>query len=631
MTTISLDLETRSLCDLRKTGGFRYAEDESTHILCYAYKIDDDPVQGVAGEIIPDTLREHIISGATIQAWNGAGFDIPVWNARFPDCPISLDQLDDPMDRARAAGLPASLDNAAKFMGLDILKDREGQRLMLVLCNGENPEPTEAELQRLMAYCVIDVKVENKLSNLIPPLPEFEQRAARQSHDINQRGIAVDLELAGRAVGFAETEAEELTDRINHLTGGEVTRHTQVARLKKWLGLPNVQKATLEELLDDETVSPEHKLVMEIRLSGAKASTAKFDAAIRTACADGRVRGAFVYGGAQTTMRYSGRILQPHNMPRVTADNPYQVLTDIEAGEVESVYKALSSLLRPMIIAPDGRKLVRCDYSSVEGRVAAWLSDDADALKEYRGEGKLYERAAAAIYKCDVDSVTKTQRQIGKVSELACGYGGGYKAFNAMGRAYGVRVAEDVARDIVSAWRQSRPKIVEAWSDVEQCAIDAYRKKGEPQRCFNSKISMIVDPHNNLWIQFSAGRFTCLPGFRIDMVDSPYGYTEELSYRVGHVTPAKGAKEWPRGYLYGGKLFNFCCQGTARDLLVEGMQSLARYDIVMHVHDEIVIEVDEDKAEQCLADMVEVMSKPPAWAEGLPLDAVGEISERFGK
>jgi len=631
MTVISMDLETRSLCDLKKTGGFRYAEDPSTKILCYAYKIDAGPILAVMGEHIPDLLRELIVGGATIQAWNGAGFDLPVWNARFPDCTISLSQLDDPMDRARAAGLPASLDNAAKFMGLDIRKDREGHRLMLELCNAENPEPTKAQLRRLLAYCEVDVEVESNLSKLIPPLPEFEKRAALQSHEINKRGIAVDLPLAKRAIKFAEAEAEELTDRINYLTAGEVTRHTQVARLKKWLGLENVQKATLEALLDDETVSPEHKAVMEIRLSGAKASTAKFSAAVRTACADGRVRGAFVYGGAQTTMRYSGRILQPHNMPRVTASDPHQVLTDIEAGEVDSVYKALSSLLRPMIIAPAGRKLVRCDYSSVEGRVGAWLAGDVAAVKEYEGDGKIYELAASAIYGCNIEDVTKAQRQIGKVSELACGYGGGHNAFSAMGRAYGVSVPENTARNIVSAWRLSRPYIVAAWTDVERCAIAAHKEKGSVHECFSGKIKMVVDPHNNMWIRFSSGRFTCLPNFKVELVDSLYGYSEEMSYSVGHVTPGKGVRVWPRGYLYGGKLFNFCCQGTARDLLVESMQDLDNYDIVMHVHDEIVIEVDEDDAEKCLDDMVRVMSVAPEWAKGLPLSAVGEISERFGK
>ena len=637
MTTVNIDIETRSACELFTSGGFKYAMDPSTRILCYAYKIDEQPVKGVIGEEVPEDLHRALKLGAEVRGWNVSGFDVPVWNNRMP-VPIEAWQVNDTMDRARVIGIPAMLKKAAVFMNLNIRKDLEGHKLMMKLCKADNPEPTESELDRLLKYCMVDVGVEAAIAARIPPLPDFEQPVVKLSHKINARGYLVDTYLAAEAVKFAESERLELADRLIELTDGEVTRHTQRARIFNYLNklgadLPNLQKQTLEDALEHAT-HPTIRQIIDIRLSGAKASTAKFQAALDLAGSDDRVRGTLVYYGASATGRWSGRAVQPHNLPRETADDPYSVLGDIKAGQVKSVYKSLSTLLRPMIMAPKGRKLVRSDFSAIEGRVVAWLADDKPALKEYRGEGKLYEQAAAGIYHIRADQVTKQQRLVGKVAELALGFQGGYKAFDSMARNYGVKVAVSEAKQIVKNWRKSRPAVVRLWDEIEASAIQAYKRKGRPVQACKGKVQFVVDPAtNDMWIQLPSGRFICLPDFKATPYDSPYGPRTRLTYKRGNWTPAAGQHEWPRGDTYGGSLVESLAQGIARDLLAVAMLEADEQgmDIVMHVHDEIIVECDDAEAEGVKKELAKIMSTTPAWAWGLPLDAEPVISQRFGK
>jgi DNA polymerase len=647
MTIINIDIETRSACDLLAAGGMKYAEDPTTEILCYAYKIDDQPAVSVicypdiADGFPPRDLQDAILAGATIRGWNIAGFDVPVWNNTYGGpAYISPEQIDDTMDRARAVGVPARLANAARFMDLDIHKDMEGHQLMKRLCRASAPEPTDEELDRLSEYCRMDVEVEALLAKRLPPLPSFEIPVMRLSHEINQRGFLVDLDLCHQAVAFAVKENNELSKRLEELTDGIVTRHTQRGRILNFVNdmgakLPNLQRQTLEDAVENPAdYDPAVVEILEIRLSGAKASTAKFQAAINMAGRDGRVRGTFVYYGASATGRWSGRGIQPHNLPRETADDPYTVVADIQSGQVKSVYKALSTLLRPMIMAPKGKSLVRCDYSAIEGRVVAWLADDKPALREYKGAGRLYERAAAGIYGVPIDKVTKAQRQVGKVAELALGFQGGHMAFASMAKNYGVKVSEVEARGIVSKWRESRPAVVSLWEEVETAAVRAFHKKNREITCCKGKVSFIFDEETeNLWIKLPAGRFICLPAFRVDLKEGPFGTTDRLSYKRGNWTPAQGAPEWPRADTYGGSLVESLAQGIARDLLAFSMLHLGHddYDIVMHVHDEIVVESPDALADKCLSHMKAIMSVTPGWAKGLPLSAEGEISKRFGK
>lgn len=635
---LNLDLETRSACDLPTCGGYKYSHDPSTHILCYSYKLDGQIVMSVTGETVHPDVRAAIQSGATVRAWNGVGFDREVWNARFPDCQISLAQTDDTMDRARACGLPGSLDLAARFLGLNQRKDFKGHRLMLKLCNATTPTPTDDELRRLSAYCSQDVVTESNLVGFIPPLNETEEKIRQLSHQINERGIYVDVDLAQRAVQFADVEHAELSLRLKRLTGGNVERHTQRNQLLKFLqgrgvNIQDLQKATLEALTDSDVPDEVAREVIDIRLSGAKASTAKFKAALNMVMDDGRVRGTFVYFGAQATGRFTSRALQVHNMPRDSSTDVEASLMSLEERTCKSVYKTLSTLLRPMITAPAGRTLVRCDYSAIEGRVMAWLCGDVETLREYRGRGRIYERAATAIFPgYSVDQVSKAQRQVGKVAELACQYGGGWRAFMAMGRAYGIETVKPEAEAIVRAWRRAHPEVCAFWEQTETCAIRAYRNKGSLFFCADKKVSMVVDPATeSLWIRLPAGRFICLPKFDVTYEEGPYGMDAKLSYQRGNWSPAKGSDVWPRAYTWGGSIVESLCQGIARDLLCDAMLQLQHLDIVMHVHDEIVIECAECDADDVLRQMTDVMSTAPAWAGGLPLNAVGVIDKRFGK
>ena len=641
MTTINIDIETRSACDLIASGGIKYAADPSTTILCYAYKIDDQPAVSVKDtmDVVPYELSKAIRDGASVRGWNIAGFDVPVWNNIYGhQAEILPEQIDDTMDRARAVGIPAMLKKAAMFMNLDLRKDMEGHNLMMRLCKADNPEPTDEELDRLAEYCLMDVEVESALAKRIPALPDFEVPVMRLSHEINRRGFMIDRHLCEQAVMFAEQENIELSARLSTLTDGLVTRHTQRGRILNFVNdlgakLPNLQKQTLEDAVENPAdYDPVVVEILEIRLSGAKASTAKFQAAINMAGDDDRIRGTFVYYGASATGRWSGRGIQPHNLPRETSDDPYTVLADIQSGQVRSVYKALSTLLRPMIMAPKGKKLVRCDFSAIEGRIVAWMANDTIALTEYRGAGRLYERAAAGIYGVHIDKVTKQQRQVGKVAELALGFQGGPNAFASMAKNYGVRVPESEAKDIVKKWRAARPAVVNLWSAVEDVAVKAFRNKGHVFPACMGKVHFIVDPaSDDLWIKLPSSRYICLPAFRVDVEDGFYGPRNKLSYKRGNWTPAAGAKDWPRADTYGGSLVESLAQGIARDVMAVAMLKLKHYPIIMHVHDEIVIECDENNADTVLNAMKNIMGTPPTWARDLPVTSEGEISQRFGK
>ena len=346
---------------------------------------------------------------------------------------------------------------------------------------------------------------------------------------------------------------------------------------------------------------------------------------------DDRARGAFVFAGGSATGRAASYGIQVHNLTRKCADDPEAVRAAMVSGQTlvpdygKTVNDVLKGMLRPAIMPAPGKVFVVADWSAIEGRVNPWLScheTKEEVLNVFRNGEDLYIRQAMKIYKCDETAIDKAKRQIGKVAVLALGYQGSVGAFQALAKAYGVAMSEREVLNIVSAWREANQWAVKMWSGLEGAAKRAMRNPGK--ELTYGKITYMFDG-THLWYALPSGRILCYPFAKMG--------EDGVSYAKAAWKPAAGASEWPRAQLYGGLQCENTVQAVANDILRYALRELddLYYDIVMHVHDEIVVEVDESKADQCLKDMTRIMTTPPSWAEGLPLAVESSTLTRYGK
>ena len=645
-----IDLETRSRCDLPGRGVYNYAHDPSTEVLCMSYAFDDEDVQTWRpSEPFPTRVALH---RGQIRAHNSAFERLIFWYVICPDFGVpepALEQFYCTATQARANCAPGSLEDVGRFAGAGMRKDHRGAQLIRLLSipQGDGTFRDDPTLMaEMVAYCEQDVRAMRAISKALRELSDEELSDYHINERINDRGVRLDVPLAKAAVRYAAQELDDIQQVVQDVTCGALTS-VRSPRMREWVQervgpearkLMQVWKDGVEKTSIDKTVRA-NLLAMEnpdeVPAEVAEvvqcaddlwaSSVAKFSrAAALSDDQDGRVRGAFVFCGGSATGRASSYGLQVHNFPRRCADEPELVRQALVRGHDvvpqygRRVTDVLKGMLRPALIPAPGKSFVVADWSSIEARVTPWCSGEAgeDKLELFRNGSDVYKVNAAATFRCRVEDVTKDRRQVGKVQELACGFAGGVGAFAAMGRVYGLSLPESEARQMVDAWRRANPWSVPYWQDLEIAYTRAIRNP--KTKIHAGRVSYYYDGCH-LWYALPSGRVLCYPYARIE--------EEGVTYAKASWKPAADAKAWPRARLWKGLACENITQATAADILRHALREIP--DVVLHIHDEVVVETDQPDA--ALEHMQRVMGTPPAWAAGLPLAAEASVMARYGK
>jgi len=636
MSIVYLDFESRSECDLPARGPYNYSRHPSTQVLCMAYAIDDGEVELWT----PDQPFPREILSHQIRAHNAAFERLILWYVLCPDLDLpepALEQFYCTAAQARSNCAPGSLEDVGRFAGASMKKDHKGAALVRKCCLPPFKH-TPQDLADLFEYCKQDVRAMRAISKSLRDLSPEELADYHVNERINDRGVKVDVDLCLAAMRYSEAERVEIEARVVELTEGAVTsvrspkmrawvlerlgpEARKLARSKDKDSIDKTVRANLLAMENPDEVPPAVAEVIQCADDLWASSTAKFGRLAALADdEDQRVRGAFVFAGGAATGRAASYGAQVHNFPRKSAKEPTELRHALVRGHAvvprfgKRVTDALKSMLRPALVAD--HSFVVADWSAIEGRVNPWLCGAEAKLDIFRQQLDPYKVNAAATYGVRYEDVTDEQRQVGKVQELALGFGGSTGAFAAMGRGYGVRFEEAQARRIVDAWRRANPWAVMFWQDLERAYMSAMRHPGHE---FNAgRVTYFYDKQH-LWYMLPSGRVLCYPFAKFE--------GEHLTYAKASWKPAADATEWPRARLWGGLACENVTQASAHDILRAALRQCD--GVVAHVHDEIVIETAEP--ERVRAELERIMVTPPAWAVGLPLAVEAKIMAKYGK
>ena len=651
MSKLWIDFETRSRCDLRSRGVYNYAQDASTDVLCMSYAFDDEDVRTwLLSEPFPQEVKDHT---GLVYAHNAAFERLIFWYVLQVE--FKLEQFYCTATQARANCAPGSLEDVGRFAGATMKKDHRGGQLIRLLSipQADGTFREDAKLmQEMVDYCEQDVRAMRAIAQAQRPLSDEELADYHVNERINDRGVLLDRPLAQAAVRYAEAELAEIQDIVAEITNGEI-KSVRSPKMKKWVldrvgpqalelatiykdGEPKLSidknvRANLLALAGDnpDEVPSEVAEVIQCADDLWASSVAKFQRAAALADEeDHKVRGAFVFAGGSATGRASSYGLQVHNFPRRCAADPALVRQAMVRGHRivpdhgRRVTDVLKGMLRPSLMAGKGKRLVVADWAAIEARVTPWASDSIFGERKLdifaKGED-VYKHNAMATFSVKYDDVTTHMRQVGKVQELACGFAGGVGAFASMGRIYGLIMSESSAKRMVDAWRRANKWAVPYWSGLEDTYMRAMRNKNREFTV--GRVTYLFDGLH-LWYALPSGRVLCYPFARFDEEGN-------LTYAKASWKPAADAKEWPRARLWRGLACENITQAVANDLLRYALRQLD--DVVLHIHDEIVLEVPEEDAEAAAARLVQTMCTPPPWATGLPLNAEVAIMDRYGK
>ena len=645
MKTLSIDIETYSDVQLPKTGVYRYCESDNFEILLFAYSVDSQPVQVIdlaCGESIPEEIIAALEDDTVIKWAFNAAFE-RICLSRFLGYPtgtyLSPESWRCSMIWAATMGLPLSLEGVGAVLGLEKQKLTEGKDLIKYFCqpcaatktNGgrtrNRPFHAPDKWEAFKRYNIRDVETEMGIQHKLRkfPVPDEVWEEYHIDQEINDRGVRLDMDLVQQAIAMDTRSREELTAAMKDMTALE--NPNSVQQMKQWLSdngieTDSLDKKTVAELLKD---APDNLAdVLTLRQQLAKSSVRKYQAMEKTVCNDGRVRGMFQFYGANRTGRFSGRNIQLQNLPQNHLPDLSEARSLVKGGDfdgVELLYEdvpdTLSQLIRTAFIPREDALFYVADFSAIEARVIAWFAGESWRQQVFEKGGDIYCASASQMFKVPVEKhgINGHLRQKGKIAELALGYGGSVGALKAMG-ALDMGLSEDELPALVDAWRQANPRIVEFWWAVDRAVMEAVKYKHTTTDyglTFSCKSGM-------LFITLPSGRKLAYVKPRIGT--NKFGGSCITYEGVG------GTKKWERLDSYGPKFVENIVQATARDILCYAMKTLRCCSIVMHIHDELVIEADPKVSLDALC---EQMGRTPPWAKGLLLRADGYTTPFYKK
>ena len=648
MQKISIDIETFSDVDLIRCGVYKYADSPNFEMLLFAYAVDDGDVHIIdiaGGEELPEEIIQAIKSDTVVKTAYNAQFE-RVCLSRYLKLPEG--EYLNPQSwyctavQAAELALPLSLADVGSVLGLERQKMTEGKELIKYFCVPCKPTKSNGNRTRnrpchdinkwetFKKYCMRDVDVERQIADKLKmyPISDEEHRLYVLDQIINDRGVLVDGELAEQAVKLNSIQTAVAVEQAYMITGLE--NPNSVTQLKQWLKENGVEIESLSKKavksLADETDGDVSEM-LKLRLLMAKTSVKKYEAVIRSVCRDNRVHGMMRFCGANRTGRWSGNILQPQNLPQnhlpdltlardIVKDGDFEML-DMMFGNVPNV---LSELIRTVLIPKPNHRFIVADFSAIEARVLAWIAGEQWRIDTFKNGGDIYCASASKMFKVPVEKhgVNGELRQKGKISELACGYGGSVGALKNMG-AVEMGVQENELQGLINDWRNANPHIVRFWYEVGNAAMKAIKEK-------------TTVPLGKLVFAYERGiLFIRLPsGRRLSYIKPRIGTNRFGGDSITYMG-INSAKKWDRLETFGGKLTENIVQGTARDLLANALINAANagYDTVFHVHDEIICEVPNGYGS--VDELCRLMCIKPEWADGLPLNADGFECEYYKK
>ena len=648
MKKLSCDIETFSDVDLIRCGVYKYADSPNFEMLLFAYAVDDGDVHIIdiaGGEELPEKIIQAIKSDTVVKTAYNAQFE-RVCLSRYLKLPDG--EYLNPQSwyctavQAAELALPLSLADVGSVLGLERQKMTEGKELIKYFCVPCKPTKSNGNCTRnrpchdinkwetFKKYCLRDVDVERQIADKLKmyPISDEEHRLYVLDQIINDRGVLVDSELAEQAVKLNSIQTAVAVEQAYMITGLE--NPNSVTPLKQWLKEKGVEIESLSKKsvksLADETDGDVSEM-LKLRLLMAKTSVKKYEAVIRSVCSDNRVHGMMRFCGANRTGRWSGNILQPQNLPQnhlpdltlardIVKDGDFEML-DMMFGNVPNV---LSELIRTVLIPKPNHRFIVADFSAIEARVLAWIAGEQWRIDTFKNGGDIYCASASKMFKVPVEKhgVNGELRQKGKISELACGYGGSVGALKNMG-AVEMGVQENELQGLINDWRNANPHIVRFWYEVGNAAMKAIKEK-------------TTVPLGKLVFAYERGiLFIRLPsGRRLSYIKPRIGTNRFGGDSITYMG-INSAKKWDRLETFGGKLTENIVQGTARDLLANALINAANagYDTVFHVHDEIICEVPNGYGS--VDELCKLMCIKPEWADGLPLNADGFECEYYKK
>ncbi|NCB99936.1 MAG: hypothetical protein EOM34_04535 [Clostridia bacterium] len=659
MHIMNVDIETYSDVDIREAGAYAYAQSPTFEILLIGYRIDGGPVRvldltdeknlGKQGNLLNERQKQFsmdcdeffnaLISPDYIKTAYNANFERTCLSSFLKE-PMPPEQWRCSAVRAATLGLPATLGAVGEALGLpeDKQKDKIGKSLIQYFCkpckptktNGERtrnlPEDAPEKWQQFVEYNRQDVVTESAILDKLSvyPIPKNEQNLWELDQKMNDNGVRLDMPFVEKILDYDAVYQERLKAEARDITG--LDNPNSLAQLKEWyrekfdVEIKSLTKDTIPEIIKSLDGHPNAVRMLKIRQELGKTSTKKYAAMKNAVCKDNRLRGILQFYGANRTGRWAGRIVQVHNLPQnkiPDIDLARELVASGDFKTLEMLFEGtpfvLSQLICTAFIPSDGCRFCVADFSAIEARVIAWLAGEQWRLDVFRTHGKIYEASASQMFHVPLENIKKGSklRQQGKVAELALGYGGAFGAIKAMDKDGSI--PDDEIPMLVANWRKASPNICKFWRSAEMAAKTAIQER----RTVKLKNGIAFSYINQiLFITLLSGRKLAYYDAKLEET----GKGESITY----AGVEQQTKRWGRLETWGGKLVENIVQATARDCLAVTMQrvSNAGYDIVMHVHDEIICDVPKTDKD-ALKTITDIMAEPVPWGEGLPLRGDG--------